>query len=135
MEEHFLKESLSADECSGFTPQPWFNPDGDCIHFQSADEAPVAERVDEVLTIYRSAVDDRPIGFQIKGVRALVQAFGCDGLQFEYETAGDELRFVAVIPLLLAAYERGPKTIQRRLAYATAFGQRLPDPAKVEIPA
>lgn len=119
MEEHFLKEFVSG--ISREVPKPWYNPEGDCIIYQMADEAAVADRIDGVLTIYRSAIDNRPIGFQIKGVAAITRQFGLKGIQVECKTNKDELQQVSMSALLLAAYEQGPQTIFRREGYATAF--------------
>lgn len=121
MEKHFLESMMEGEEGPRFRAEPWYNPHGDCIVYQMADEAVVAERVDEVLTIYRSAVDGRPIGFQIKGVGAMVRRFGLDGLAFESESDAEGVRSVSVVALLLAAYEEGPRTLGRRRAYAAAM--------------
>jgi hypothetical protein len=119
MEKHFLAE-LVGDQARE-QPRPWYNPAGDCIIYQFADEAVVAERVDEVLTIYRSALSNKPIGYQIKGVAALTKRFGWEGVLVECKRNADELHEVSLSALLLAAYEQGPKTIGRRRAYADAF--------------
>jgi hypothetical protein len=122
MDEHFLKEFVSGvSRDTPEPPRPWFNPAGDCIIFQMADEAIVAERIDGILTIYRSAVDERPIGFQIKGVMAIVRKFGLKGICVECKADKYELQEVSISALLLAAYEQGPLTINRRVGYATAF--------------
>jgi len=81
MEEHFLRDATDGEP--EFRPEPWYNAYGDCIVYQMVNEAVVGERIDEVLTIYRSAVDNRPIGYQIKGVAAIVRRFGFDGLAKE----------------------------------------------------
>jgi len=134
METHFLNEAvtgLERPEAAPFSPLPWYNPHGDCIVYQIEDEAVVADRVDEFLTIYRSAEDDRPIGFELKEVMALVRTFGCDTLRVDAELKGDEL--ISVRALYLAAYEQVPKSIRRRQAYASA---PLPHPGRdtVAIP-
>jgi hypothetical protein len=85
------------------------------------DEATIADRIDEVLTIYRSALSHKPIGYQIKGVAALASKFGWEGVMSECEEGREELKSVSLSALLLAAYEQGPKTIGRRKAYADAF--------------
>ena len=128
MEEHFLKDVVEGQP--EFKAEPWYNPHGDCVVFQMANEAIVADRTDEILTIYRSAVDRRPIGYQIKGVQALIRKFGWDGLLLESESTGEQLQSISVIALLLAAYEGGPKTLGRRRAYATAMM-----PSEAGIPA
>jgi hypothetical protein len=119
MEEHFLKEFVSG--VSREASKPWYNPAGDCIIYQMADEAIVADRIDRSLTIYRSAINNRPIGFQIKGVDAITQKFGLNGILVECKTNKYELQQVSISALLLAAYEQGPQTIGRREGYAAAF--------------
>ena len=119
MEEHFLKDFVTG--VTRETPRPWYNGPGDCIIFQTTDEAIVAERVDEILTIYRSVETGIPVGYQIKGVRALTEKFGWDGIRVDHKNEGDELTEISISALLLGAYEQGPKTIGRRLGYASAF--------------
>ena len=121
MEDHFLKDFVT-DATREKPGTPWYSRTGDCIIYQVADEAVVAERIDEVLTIYRSAIDNRPIGCQIKGVGAILKKFGLAGIGVELADDGKELTEVSIFAWLLAAYESGPKTISRRLAYAEAFG-------------
>lgn len=119
MEDHFLNEFVK--DVKRERPEPWYNPDGDCIIYQIVDEAIVADRIDEVLTIYRSAISGNPIGYQIKGVAALAQKFGWEGVLVKCRKDDHEIKEVSMFALLLAAYERGPKTIGRRMAYADAF--------------
>ncbi|MCX5634991.1 MAG: hypothetical protein NTW55_03995 [Planctomycetota bacterium] len=121
MEKHFLSDYVEGS--SEFRPEPWYNQKGDCIVYQTANEAIVADRIDEFLTIYSSAIDERPIGFQIKGVRAIIKAFGLDGLAVKVEKAGDQIRKISLIALLLAAYEQGPQSLGRRKAYVRALSQ------------
>src|SRR5271168_62321 len=120
MEEHFLKDFVEgAERCT--EPEPWYNPDGDCIIYQMVDEAAVAERIDEILTIYRSAITEKPIGYQIKDVRAIATRAGWDGVLVTCKTDEEELKQINLYALLLAAYDQGPKTIGRRQGYAEAF--------------
>lgn len=124
MEKHFLDNFVNESgegAKSGFSPDLWYNPHGDCITYQTVNEAVVADRIDEILTIYRSAVDNRPIGFQIKGIMALVQKFGWDGLEVSTEVHKERIKQVSVKALLLAAYENGPMTLGRRQAYASVM--------------
>ena len=130
MEGHFLEHQVAGHGPPSFRAEPWFSAPGDCIIYQAANEAAVAERVDEVLTIYRSAIDNRPIGYQIKGVMALIRKFGWDGLLFDSECEGETLKSVSIAAMLLAAYEDGPRTLGRRHAYASVMQQ----PANHRIP-
>jgi len=131
MEAHFLSEVVAGPPT--FQDRPWYNPHGDCIVHQVADEAIIADRIDELLTLYRSAIDRRVIGYQIKGVMTLIRKFGWDGLTVHCVTgkARDEVQQVSIAALLLAAYEVGPPTISRRVGYA----QGLQTKADAVIPA
>ncbi len=119
MEKHFLDDMMEGEPT--FRAEPWYNRDGDCIIYKMADEAVVAERVDELLTVYNSAVDNRPIGFQIKGVHAIISKFGLDSLTIASEANGDGVKSISIAVLLLAAYEEGPRTVSRRRAYVEAI--------------
>jgi hypothetical protein len=122
MAKHFLADTMQGQERSGFRAEPWYNPEGDCIVYKMADEAVVADRIDDLLTIYRSAVDNRPIGFQIKGVAAIIRKFGFGGLAVFSEADAASMRSVSIAALLLAAYEERPPTVARRIGYTAAIG-------------
>lgn len=117
------------------TPRsPWYNAHGDCITFQCADEAVVADRIDDILTIYRSALDSRPIGFQLKDVKALMRKSDWAGVVVNCKQDGHEVQEVSLSALLLTAYEALRPSISRRRAYAMAVdlpgrrpGLRLPE--------
>jgi hypothetical protein len=119
MEKHFLADMM--DGAPEFRAEPCYNPTGDCISYQTHDEAVVAHRVDELLTVYNSAVDDRPIGFQIKGVAAIIRKLGVDGLAVASVADDSGVKSISITALLLAAYEEGPRTLGRRKAYAAAM--------------
>ncbi len=119
MEEHFLAGMMEGSPT--FKAEPWYNPDGDCIVYKMADEATVADRIDALLTVYNSAVDNRPVGFQIKGVAAIIRKLGVDGLSVESQTDTHGVKSISIALLLLAAYEEGPPTLGRRKAYAAAM--------------
>jgi hypothetical protein len=118
-EEHFLAGMMEGEPT--FRAEPWYNPYGDCLVYKMANEAAVADRIDDLLTIYRSAVDNRPIGFQIKGVAAIIRKFGLSGLAVASENDAERIRSVSITALLLAAYEEHPPTVNRRLGYTAAM--------------
>ena len=119
MEKHFLNDMMEGQPT--FRPEPWYNPYGDYIIYQMEDEAVVADRVDELLTVYRSAIDNRPIGYQIKGVHAILSRFGLDAITVESHSEQGSVKSISVSMLLLAAYESKPATIGRRTGYADAM--------------
>jgi hypothetical protein len=121
MGDHFFQDCIENDGEQSFVPEPWYNPYGDCIVFKMADEAIITDRVDDVLTLYRSCIDNRPIGFQIKCVVAMIRKLGWHGLEATCDIDPDRLGSVSVSAVLLAAYEVGPKSVSRRSGYAQAF--------------
>ena len=129
MEKHFLDKYVDGEQ--QFLPEPWYNRVGDCITYQTSDEAVVADRIDEILTILRSVEADEPIGFKIKGVNAILTKFGYDGLAISSEQDGKIVRSVSIVALLLAAYEDGPHNTKRRTAYANVLS---PKESCFEIP-
>ena len=84
MEKHFLDDlirKIDPDAKKGShknVKEIWYNKYGDCIEFIAVDEATVADRIDDYLTIYRSAESDEPIGFKIKDIVALIKKNGYD---------------------------------------------------------
>jgi hypothetical protein len=68
--------------------------DGDCAFVYLRSDPCYAERVDHVLTIYRSHKTDRIVGVEIKGISALPPH---DGLGVHIEDDGD----IEVVALIL----------------------------------
>ena len=122
METHFLADHRNS---SDFPGSPWYNPYGDCIVYKMVDEAAVADRVDELLTIYRSAENNRPIGFQLKGVTH-IRKFGVIRVAVSEEVDKASKASVSLAAVILAAYEERTATIDRRKGYATAMEFDLP---------
>ena len=121
METHFLNDYVEGNQ--GFRQGHWYNPFGDCIVFQTKNEAIVGDRVDHKLTLYRSAIDNAVIGYQIKDVRAILSRLGANTVAVASEINGESgsVRSISVVALLLAAYEVEPCTIRRRSGYAQAI--------------
>ena len=51
-------------------------PHGDCLSFYAEDVDSYAERVDNLLTVFRSMRTEKLIGFEIKGVQHIVKTLG-----------------------------------------------------------
>lgn len=103
MEEHFLKAFVRDEERAPFEPRLFYNRFGDCLEYKIAPEGVVGDRIGEVITIYRSAIDDRPIGFQIKGVSALLKILDAAGMVIQAEQAGEERKSLVSVKVLLGA--------------------------------
>lgn len=131
MEEHFLKDFVTGEP--GFRTEPWYNPYGDCIEYQTVNEAVVADRIDGLLTIYRSALTDKPVGFQIKGVRVLLDKLRCHGVAtLSSESENGQLVSVSLFAFLSLAYIQMPDTLERQHRYR-AVTSLVPDDARLPL--
>jgi hypothetical protein len=63
----FLEDNKT--ESRAFVPTPLYTPEGDSLMFFMKDEESYRERIDELLTVYRSMETNGIVGCQIKGVR------------------------------------------------------------------
>jgi hypothetical protein len=131
-EPHFLDDYVEELKASGKIPSEekagtvWYNPYGDCFMFLSVNEGVISDRIDEYLTIYRSAIDSRAIGFQLKGINALLEEFDIDIARVRAEIERDEVKTVTLSLILLKSYGRFAPTQRRVMGYAeavTQFGQ------------
>ncbi|MEX2387032.1 MAG: hypothetical protein WD534_04060 [Phycisphaeraceae bacterium] len=66
-----------------FNPRPWYSRAGDCLFYHFDEAESYADRVDDVVTVYRAFEDDRLVGCQIKGITALIQMFGEFGVEVQ----------------------------------------------------
>ena len=51
----------------------YYSEAGDCIFYHLEDVGYYAERIDDIVTLYKSDDDKRIVGFQIKGIKALME--------------------------------------------------------------
>lgn len=65
-------DKLLAEPERPFSPFAEYDADGDCIEFFMTPDAYFAERVDGLLTVYRSQDNKEIVGAQIKGMKALL---------------------------------------------------------------
>ncbi len=130
MEEHFLNNFIrQCGEEDKYTADNikcgiWFyNKHGDCLEFHIKDEAIVAERIDEYLTIYHSENNNKVIGFQIKDVKALINKYRFDGLVVKANV--QEEKIVSITALLVSMLSESQPTFIRRQGYTEAL-QSMP---------
>ena len=122
--DEFLKKILSDSKSDRFGSQKdnhtiWYNEEGDCLQFQTSNDAIIRDRIDEYLTLYRSAEDDSPIGFQIKDIKALIDKYSVGGIVVK-ATVNDG-KLISVTALLVNILADLGATIIRRQGYAEAL--------------
>jgi hypothetical protein len=123
MGEHFLSQYVEGEK--GFRAEPWYNATGDCIEYHTINEAVVADRIDEKLTILRSVISNEPIGFKLKDIKAILSKYyGCAGMLVE--SVEHDKTLISLSAIILAAYEEGPSNIKRRFAYSSILLPQTP---------
>ncbi|MDQ3622640.1 MAG: hypothetical protein M3463_09150 [Verrucomicrobiota bacterium] len=78
-----LTEHLTGKKPAKFTPRPLYIPEGDALIFYFKDDESYAERVDDLLTVYRSIKTKQMVGCEIKGVRCILKRLGDFGLSIK----------------------------------------------------
>jgi len=136
MESHPLNDYVSGSP--GFKADIWYNAAGDCIEYVGANEAYVGDRIDGTITIFRSLVDNRPIGFMVKGIQAILDSMDADDIVVKSVETQAPMRLVRVDVLLAVAAGRGisePGGIRRARQYPE-FLRFLPQvgDTSVEVP-
>ena len=111
----------------------WYNDEGDCIHFKTKHVAIIGKRIDEFLTLYLSAEDKKPIGFQLKDVQALLEATDADLMTVQVDYAQDK-SLISVSALIFEAFQSIPVTINRKFGYSEAISTIAGDSDKMKIP-
>ena len=82
----------------------WYNETGDCVMCLSANEGVIADRIDTYLTLFRSAIDQRVIGFQLKGIHGLMGEFEFSDAEVKARIDQGEIK--AVMMLLFNSYRK-----------------------------
>ncbi len=92
-----LKKLIEDGLRTPFQSRPFYDPEDDALTFYAKDEDSYARRIDAVLTFFFSMVSHEPIGFEIKGVRDLLDRVGSFGLDLR-------ARRVAVKKIMMGYY-------------------------------
>ncbi|HCN19767.1 MAG: hypothetical protein A2060_03650 [Planctomycetes bacterium GWA2_50_13] len=105
--------------------QIWYNEAGDCIQFKTTDHiATRGKRIDEYLTLYVAIEDEKPIGFQLKDVHALIKEYGTAGMvevEAGYISADKRLVSITATTLILIAFNKRTDSKNRIHGYERAL--------------
>ncbi len=96
----FAKEVLSRFPAAAeFKPFATYDSDGDCTEFLTSGDTFYAERVDDLLTVYRSQDTGEVIGSLVKGVSGLVRKLGKNlpGLRIEIQDGSVKLEHLFLL--------------------------------------
>ncbi|MCP4987906.1 MAG: hypothetical protein GY928_18195 [Colwellia sp.] len=111
----------------------WYNEEGDSIHFKTMDVDIVGKRIDEFLTLYISIEEQKPVGFQLKDIRALTEAHNIN-LTVQAGATTTDKRLVSINMLMFKAFSIKPSSKNRISGYAEALEAMTKDGDRVEIP-
>lgn len=139
MEEKFITQLKQDIEGKDFGSrqddlQLWYNEEGDCIQFKTMHVATIRKRIDEYLTLYISIEDNKPIGFQLKDIHALINEHKMDSIIVQADYSSSDKKLVSISMLIFEAFVKMPRTINRTSGYAEAFRTIARDVDSVEIP-
>lgn len=69
-----LRELGDLPRPGAFESAPYYTSEGDCLFWFFRDQEHYAERIDELVTVYRAFEGGGIVGVQIKGVKRLLRA-------------------------------------------------------------
>lgn len=138
MEDDFIKQLKQDIESDDFGSkqndiQLWYNGEGDCIQFLTIHDGTIRKRIDEHLTLYLSIEDEKPVGFQLKDIHALINKHDMDAMTVHADYAPSDKRLVSIAALIFKAFAKTPTSINRVSGYSEAF-RTMAREDSVEIP-
>lgn len=98
-----------------FSAKPYYSQHGDALIFYFKDDPSYGERVDSLLTVYRSMETNELVGCEIKGVRSILEKLGSFGVKITSPKVDLKLLFLGY------------------LGYSTLTGQNSLAPARKEL--
>jgi hypothetical protein len=75
-----LTDFIKSNRPEKFTPKPYYSQSGDALIFYFKGDPSYGERVDALLTVYRSMENGELVGCEIKGVRSILEKLGGFGV-------------------------------------------------------
>jgi len=104
-----------------FTPRPRYSSAGDCLFFYFREDKSWADRVDELLTVYRAFDSKQVVGFKLKNVELLKERLGPFLIQFETREVSIHLLFTHMLRWKLKGAEVPHTTVALTRKYAEAI--------------
>jgi hypothetical protein len=89
----------AAKPAKPFRPVARYDPDGDCLEVFLANDPFYAQRLDDLVTVYRSEKTDQVVGSLVKGVRKLCREMKekCPGFSIEIEAEKVKVEHIFLI--------------------------------------
>ena len=116
-----------------FRPRPRHSPAGDCLFFYFREDESWADRVDELLTVYRAFATDRVVGFKLKNVSLLKEQLGTFLVEFETKEVSIYLLFTRMLQWKLQEVRSPDSTAELVRKYAEAIEAAGPTTARLPV--
>lgn len=132
--EPLLSDFMTGRSFKGFNQKPYYSTEGDFLTFFLEDKDHFAERVDDILTIYKSNAGAKVIGFKLKGITLLTSRAEESRLQVHDDGK------LKVQMLLIAGQQEAIEGVDRealkvyRYFFGATFGITIPAPSTLEPP-
>jgi hypothetical protein len=104
-----LTEFITANKPKKFSSRPYYSERGDALTLFFKDEESYAERIDSLLTVYRSVKTEEVIGCEIKGVQNILKKLGSFGVNMESSKLNVSLLFLGYYSTLAEQQSVGPR--------------------------
>src|SRR5437868_4269436 len=101
-----LSEYTKGKKCGDFRPRPHFFRDGDYVTYFFREDRAYEQRIDELLTVYRSVKTDELVGCKVKGVRRILSTLGNFGIKVEDGNVTMSMLFIGAALVSPASRER-----------------------------
>lgn len=98
-----LIEYLQAHPAQGFRPMAHYSHQGDFVIYYFRNAASYAQRIDELLTVFRSFETNELVGCKIKGIQHILRTAGAYGVNADHGQV--ELKFFIFIGAAMASDE------------------------------
>jgi len=116
-----------------FTPRPRYSSTGDCLFFYFREDKSWADRVDELLTVYRAFESREVVGFKLKNVALLKKHLGTFLVEFETKEVSIYLLFTRMLQWKLEGVTSPDTTAALMSKYAEAIEAVGPMTARLPV--
>lgn len=116
-----------------FCPRPRHSPAGDCLFFYFREDESWGDRVDELLTVYRTFDTRRVVGFKLKNVSLLKERLGTFLVEFETKEVSIYLLFTRMLQWKLEEVRSPDSTAELVRKYAEAIEAVGPTTARLPV--
>lgn len=126
-----LTEFIKSNNPKKFTAKPYYSQHGDALIFYFKDDQSYAERVDALLTVYRSMETNEMVGCEIKGVQSILEKLGNFGINLTSPTVDLKLLFFGYLGHSMLTGQATASPVRKELADVLSVSRARFDTAEL----